>query len=98
MGGSLINHGGQNPLEAARYGCKILHGPNVSNFKEIYQFLKKNKISQKINNYNVMIKSLDNLLSKKNNSKKIQNKLNLIGNKILKKTYNEISLFFKNEF
>ena len=45
-----------------------------------------------------MIKSLDNLLSKKNNSKKIQNKLNLIGNKILKKTYNEISLFFKNEF
>ena len=98
LGGSLINHGGQNPLEAARYGCKILHGPNVSNFKEIYEFLKKNKISQKINNYNVMIKSLDNLLSKKNSSKKIQNKLNLIGNKILKKTYNEISLFFKNEF
>ena len=31
------------PLEAARYGCNILHGPNVSNFKEIYKFLKKNK-------------------------------------------------------
>ena len=32
LGGSLIKHGGQNPLEAARYGCKILHGPNVWNF------------------------------------------------------------------
>ena len=38
LGGSLINHGGQNPLEAARYGCNILHGPNVSNFYEIYNF------------------------------------------------------------
>ena len=45
LGGSLINHGGQNPLEAARYGCNILHGPNVSNFDEIYLFLKQMKIS-----------------------------------------------------
>ena len=45
LGGSLINHGGQNPLEATRYGCNILHGPNVDNFKEIYEFLQKNKIS-----------------------------------------------------
>ena len=28
LGGSIINRGGQNPLEAARYGAKILHGPN----------------------------------------------------------------------
>ena len=47
LGGSLIKHGGQNPLEAARYGCNVLHGPNISNFKEIYDFLKTNKISQK---------------------------------------------------
>jgi 3-deoxy-D-manno-octulosonic-acid transferase len=32
LGGSLINHGGQNPLEATRYGCNILHGPNIDNF------------------------------------------------------------------
>ena len=32
MGGSIIKHGGQNPLEAARYGCKIIHGPNIENF------------------------------------------------------------------
>ena len=34
LGGSIINHGGQNPLEAARFGCNILHGKNVSNFKK----------------------------------------------------------------
>ena len=29
LGGSVINHGGQNPLEAVRFGCNILHGKNV---------------------------------------------------------------------
>ena len=47
LGGSLIKHGGQNPLEAARFGCKILHGPNVDNFKEIYNLLKQNNQSFK---------------------------------------------------
>jgi 3-deoxy-D-manno-octulosonic-acid transferase len=39
MGGSLIRHGGQNPIEAIRFGSAILHGPHVSNFDEIYQEL-----------------------------------------------------------
>src|SRR5262249_33651719 len=29
MGGSLIPHGGQNPIEAAKIGAAILHGPHV---------------------------------------------------------------------
>jgi 3-deoxy-D-manno-octulosonic-acid transferase len=33
LGGSIVKKGGQNPLEAARYGAKILHGPNIHNFK-----------------------------------------------------------------
>ena len=36
MGGSLISHGGQNPIEAAKLGAAILHGPHVGNFAEIY--------------------------------------------------------------
>jgi 3-deoxy-D-manno-octulosonic-acid transferase len=36
MGGSLVRHGGQNPIEAAKLGAAILHGPHVSNFTEIY--------------------------------------------------------------
>ena len=43
FGGSLIKHGGQNPLEPARYGNYILTGPNVDNFKEAIFF--KNNLS-----------------------------------------------------
>lgn len=39
IGGSLIPHGGQNPIEAAKLGAAILHGPHVGNFTEIYAAL-----------------------------------------------------------
>ncbi len=39
MGGSLVSHGGQNPIEAAKLGAALLHGPNVWNFGEIYAAL-----------------------------------------------------------
>ena len=39
MGGSLIPHGGQNPIEPAKLSAAILHGPQVFNFAEIYQRL-----------------------------------------------------------
>jgi 3-deoxy-D-manno-octulosonic-acid transferase len=39
IGGSLVHHGGQNPIEAAKLGAAILHGPHVWNFGEIYTAL-----------------------------------------------------------
>lgn len=36
IGGSLVPHGGQNPLEAARLDCAILHGPHIHNFDTVY--------------------------------------------------------------
>src|SRR5262249_42546363 len=39
MGGSLVRHGGQNPIEAAKLGTAILHGPHVWNFADIYTAL-----------------------------------------------------------
>ena len=39
VGGSLVPHGGQNPIEPARLGCAILHGPNTQNFSDIYKAL-----------------------------------------------------------
>jgi 3-deoxy-D-manno-octulosonic-acid transferase len=39
MGGSLVPHGGQNPIEPAKLGAAVLHGPHVHNFKDIYAAL-----------------------------------------------------------
>ena len=47
---SLIKDSGQNPIEPARLGCKIFHGPNVSNFIEIYKYLKTLEITKEIKN------------------------------------------------
>ncbi len=37
MGGSLIPHGGQNPLEAARLSVPVIAGPHTDNFAEIFR-------------------------------------------------------------
>ncbi|RAI38932.1 3-deoxy-D-manno-octulosonic acid transferase [Rhodoplanes roseus] len=39
MGGSLIPHGGQNPIEPIKLGAGVLHGPHVKNFSDLYQAL-----------------------------------------------------------
>ena len=62
LGGSLIKHGGQNPLEAARYGCNILHGPNVSNFVEVYDYLKTLGITKEVKSSDDLYVSLVELL------------------------------------
>ncbi len=39
VGGSLINHGGQNPLEPAGYGVAPMFGPSMSNFRDVAETL-----------------------------------------------------------
>lgn len=36
LGGSLVPVGGHNPIEPAKLGCALLHGPHVGNFSEIF--------------------------------------------------------------
>lgn len=40
MGGSLVAHGGQNPLEPARLHCPVLTGPHTWNFAEVLERLE----------------------------------------------------------
>lgn len=87
LGGSLINHGGQNPLEAARIGCNVLYGPNIYNFREVYSFLNNIKIAQKVSGENDIIKKLFVLFQNKNRSNKNYLNLRSIGTKILKRYY-----------
>ncbi len=41
MGGSLIPHGGQNPIEPIKLGAPVVHGPHVENFADLYEALDK---------------------------------------------------------
>lgn len=44
MGGSLVPHGGQNPLEAARLACAIVAGPHTHNFEEVYAEIESKQL------------------------------------------------------
>ena len=94
----LKNVGGQNPIDAAKLGCKIYHGPFVYNFKEIYDILKKNKISVKIDSYdelsNNLIQDLKNPLKE---DSKIADFINRLGEKTLDDTMKNINNFLFNE-
>lgn len=39
IGGSLVAHGGQNPIEAVKLGAGVVTGPHWHNFPEVYQAL-----------------------------------------------------------
>ena len=93
LGGSIIKRGGQNPLEAARFGAKILHGPNTDNFKDVYKLLKSLKISKKVNTPKQLASAI-NFNKNKVSGLKIKN----IGEKILKKTIKELDKLIINEF
>ena len=92
LGGSIIKRGGQNPLEAARLGSRVLHGSHTDNFKDVYKLLKKFKISKKITSTSDLASSIIFKKNKKN-GQKIKN----IGEKILKKTINELNNLIINE-
>ena len=89
VGGSIIKHGGQNPLEPARLGNYIINGPNVKNFKEIYAFLNNLKMASSTSD----ISKMENLILKKLNTKapnKNIKKITKIGNDVLKKNLSYI--------
>ena len=92
LGGSIIKKGGQNPLEAARFGANILHGPNTNNFKDVYKLLKSLKASKKINTSKELA---SNIIFRKN--KLIGKKIKKIGKKILNQTIKELDNLIKNE-
>ena len=90
----LKDEGGQNPINAAKLGCKVYHGPYVYNFQDIYNILKKNKISKKIENAedlnNNLMKDLE-ILGEKNNN--ISNIVNDLGQKTLLATMRDLNNF-----
>ena len=92
LGKSIVKGGGQNPLEPPRCGAKILHGPDVNNFKDVYKYLNRLKISSVVNSP----QTCANSIVFKKNMKKVQ-KMKYLGSTILKKTLNELDKSIHNE-
>ena len=66
VGGSLIEHGGQNPIEAIKLGAAVLHGPHVANFAEIYAALDASRGTAEVTNIDQLIQRIGNWLQDPN--------------------------------
>ena len=90
LGGSVIKRGGQNPLEAIRLKCKVLHGPYTYNFSEVYALLRNLNLCFLVRHPNEVINHLNFTKNKKNKINQNFINLNSLGKKILKDNYNEV--------
>ena len=100
IGKSLLkekkNVGGQNPIEAAKLGCKIFHGPYVYNVQEVYELLCSYGITEKINNEIQLSEELiKNFKSQITIDQKKIDLINNYGEQILKETMIEIGAYLK---
>ena len=81
---NFISNSGQNPIEPARLGCKIFHGPNVSNFNEIYEYLKTLDVTKIVNDFKELSLSLvEEIKENKPKDNEIQAKIETYGQNIL---------------
>jgi 3-deoxy-D-manno-octulosonic-acid transferase len=62
MGGSLVAHGGQNPIEAVKLGASIVHGPHVFNFTDVYEALDGAGGARRADTGEALVKQLAQLL------------------------------------
>ncbi|MBN9042742.1 MAG: 3-deoxy-D-manno-octulosonic acid transferase [Rhizobiales bacterium 62-47] len=62
MGGSLVSHGGQNPIEAAKLGAAIVHGPHVFNFAEVYDALDRAGGARVADSEDMLVRQIGELL------------------------------------
>src|SRR5664279_3485309 len=63
MGGSLVERGGQNPIEAIKLGASIVHGPHVFNFTDVYEALDGAGGARRADNREAVVKQLGQLLA-----------------------------------
>src|SRR3954447_4246534 len=63
MGGSLVEHGGQNPIEAIKLGASVIHGPHVFNFTDVYEALDAAGGARRADTQEALVKQLGQLLA-----------------------------------
>jgi 3-deoxy-D-manno-octulosonic-acid transferase len=62
IGGSLVPHGGQNPVEAIKLGTAVLTGPNWQNFRDSYTQLLKAGAAKEVIDAETLAVAVLNLL------------------------------------
>lgn len=62
IGGSFIEHGGHNMLEAAVWGLPIISGPSVYNFSQIAKDMQDQNALILVDNQQVLVVTVDQLL------------------------------------
>ena len=91
---SLIMDSGQNPIEPARLGCKIFHGPNVSNFVEIYEYLRTLGVTKQVNNSNELsISLIEEFEENKGEKSNIKEEIHNYGQNILNNVIEELKKY-----
>jgi 3-deoxy-D-manno-octulosonic-acid transferase len=95
IGGSLIDHGGQNPIEVAYNNSFIFHGPFIYNFTEIYHFFNKENISFEIKSKKDLIDQLEKKINTYQDNN-IKEKIIKIGNEILETTIKKLDQYIIN--
>ena len=94
---SLKEDSGQNPIEPARLGCKILHGPYISNFVEAYNYLKTLGITREINNPDEMsLLLLEEFKKDEEKNYEISTKIENYGQNILNNVITELEKYINN--
>ena len=63
MGGSLVEHGGQNPIEAIKLGASIVHGPHVFNFTDVYEALDAAGGARRADTQEALVKQCGQMLA-----------------------------------
>ena len=91
---SLIKDSGQNPIEPARLGCKIFHGPYISNFVETYNYLKELGVTKEVkNSYELGVSLVEEFKNDKPKNPEIRVKIENYGQNILNNVTMELKKY-----
>jgi len=98
IGGSLIKHGGQNPIEVALNNSYIFTGKYIDNFKEIYSYLLQLGSVELVNSSEDLKNNIIHCLNyKKYENINIREKILIKGDEILQKTLDTLENFIKDK-
>lgn len=63
VGGSLARRGGQNPIEAVRYGKPVVTGPHVFNFEAVYELLRSSEAALQVHDAASLAQTIARILA-----------------------------------